>query len=103
MLGETTIHTQELIIKENTASELSFEIPHLLPAESEVINDHDKIITKNWNRIKKKEKSKKKLLMSLIHYLPIKTTIFPCLILKMNTKVRKAEWEAKHSGTQQKR
>ena len=56
MLGESVIHTQEIIVKENSITELSFEIPHLLPAESELIADQDKIIERYRDKRKKKEK-----------------------------------------------
>ena len=56
MLGETSIFTGEVTVKENITAEVSFEIPHLLPAESEVIEDYNKTIDRNYNKLKRKEK-----------------------------------------------
>ena len=56
MLGETSIFTQEVAVAENSTAEVLFYIPSLLPAESEIIEDFNKIIDKNYSKLKRKEK-----------------------------------------------
>ena len=93
MLGEYTVHSQDLLIKENAAAVLSFEIPNLLPAESEVINDQDKIISKNWDKLKRKEKVIKAFneIDTILSNTPWNLSLTE---LKDEYKIKRAEYEA---------
>ena len=96
MLGETVIDTQEIIVKENSITELSFEIPHLLPAESEVIGEQDRIITKNWNKRKKKEKVTKAFndIYTLLSDTPWNTSLAE---LREEYRKKQADYEADYA------
>ena len=56
MLGETSIYTQEVTVSENSITEVLFYIPYLLPAEDKILDGFDRIIDKNYNKLKRKEK-----------------------------------------------
>ena len=96
MLGETVIDTQEIIVKENSITELSFEIPHLLPAESEVIGEQDRIITKNWDKRKKKEKVTKAFndIYTLLSDTPWNTSLAE---LREEYRKKQADYEADYA------
>ena len=93
MTGETVIHTEEVIIRENSITDVSFEIPHLLPAETEIIKDYDKIIEKNWDRLKRKDKVARAFneLDSIFTNADYNLTL---LELREKYRNRRAEWEA---------
>ena len=93
MLGEYTVYSQDLLVKENAAAELSFEIPHLLPAESEVINDYEKIISKNWDKLKRKEKVTRAF-NELDSIFTNQDYNLSLLDLKEEYRIRRAEYEA---------
>ncbi len=93
MLEETVINTQDVIVKENSVTEFSFEIPHLLPDEAEVIEDQNKIIEKNWDKLKRKDKTARAFneLDSLLSETPYNLSLAD---LRAEYKKKRVEWEA---------
>ena len=104
MLEETVIYSEELLVKENAITDASFKIPHLLPAEEEVISDFDKIIDKNWDKLKRKDKTARAFneLDSLLSDTPYNLTLAD---LRSEYKKKRVEWEANLSelGKKEKR
>ena len=93
MLGESVILTKDVIVKENSVTDTVFEIPHLLPAEAEIIKDHDKIIKKGWNKSKWKQRTTRSFnkLDTLLSDTPYNLTLAD---LREEYKVKRAEYEA---------
>ncbi len=56
MLGETSIFSTEVTVSENSAADVVFEIPDLLPAETEVIEGYNKTIDRNYDKLKRKDR-----------------------------------------------
>ena len=92
MLEETVIYSEELLVKENAVTDASFEIPNLLPAEEEVISDYDKIIDKNWDKLKRRDKTARAFneLDSLLSNTPYNLTLAD---LRAEYKKKRTEWE----------
>ena len=92
MLEETVIYSEELLVKENAVTDASFKIPHLLPAEEEVISDYDKIIDKNWDKLKRRDKTVRAFneLDSLLSNTPYNLTLAD---LRAEYQKKRSDWE----------
>ncbi len=104
MTGEALIKRSDVVVEENSTSEITFEIPHLLPEEAEVISDYDKIIEKNYDRIRQKDKVARAFneLDSLLSDTPYNTSLSQ---LREEYRIKRSEWELQLSeiGKREKR
>ena len=92
MLEETVIFSEEVIVKENSLSKITFKVPNLLPEESKVIRDYDKIININREKVRKKDKVTRAFneIDTLLADTPYNITLS---VLREEYRKKRTEWE----------